>query len=251
MNEEGGMKSQLKAAGLEYRALGGWAAFRSGEWLLPLIRKSFANYWESANADYFQAKYGTMDPDALADKLTSVAAKNAALLGGAAGVMVSTDEIAAIVTGAEGGFGLPANLAVAATVIGGEAILLIRLQLQLLANLGKIYGAPLDPDDPEDILTIFAFALGGSAAEAAGMAGMKVGGKIAGRAVKNVFKKEALATLKRVAAKAGVRVLQRSLVKSTIPVVSIMLGGAWNFGTTKAMARVARHHFAARCAQAQ
>jgi uncharacterized protein (DUF697 family) len=122
----------------------------------------------------------------------------------------------------------------------------MRLQLQLLANLGKIYGVPLDPNDPEDILTIIAFALGGAAAEAAGNAGMKIGGTLAARAVKETFKKETLATLKRIAAKAGVRILQRSLVKATIPVVSIMLGGSWNFTATKAMARVARRHFAAR-----
>lgn len=246
MNEEESLKSQLGAAGQEYRELGGWAAFRSGEWLALLIGKSFANYWERAHAEYFQKKYGTMDVDILASKLTSVAAKNAALLGGVAGAMVTADEITAVVSGAEGGIGLPANLAVAATVIGGEAILLMRLQLQLLANLGKIYGVPLDPNDPEDILTIIAFALGGAAAEAAGNAGMKIGGTLAARAVKETFKKETLATLKRIAAKAGVRILQRSLVKATIPVVSIMLGGSWNFTATKAMARVARRHFAAR-----
>ena len=64
--------------------------------------------------------------------------------------------------------------------------------------------------------------------------------------MKETFKKETLTTLKRIAAKAGVRILQRSLVKATIPVVSIMLGGSWNFTATKAMARVARRHFAAR-----
>ncbi len=246
MNEEESIKSQLGAAGREYQELGGWAAFRSGEWLFMLIRKSFTNYWERANAEYFQQKYGTMDPDALARKLTSVAAKNAALLGGAAGALVSADEITALVTGAEGGVGLPANLAVAATVIGGAAILLMRLQLQLLANLGKIYGVPLDPNDPEDILTIIAFALGGAAAEAAGNAGIKIGGRFAGYGVKQTFKKETLAALKRIAAKAGVRLLKRQLVNATIPVVSIILGGSWNFTATKTMAHVARRHFVGR-----
>lgn len=251
MTEKDDIKRQLGAAAGEYRALGGWSAFRSGEWLLALIRKSFATYWKNANAEYFQKKYGMMDSDALASKLTSVAAKNAALLGAVAGAMVSADEIAAIVTGGEGLVGLPANLALAATVICGEALLLVRIQLQLLANLGKIYGVPLDPDDPEDILTIIAFALGGSVAETAGMVGMKVGAKLAGHVTKEIFKKEVLATLKRVAAKAGVRILQRSLVKSTIPIASIAIGGSWNFMATKTMARVACRHFATRRLQTE
>jgi hypothetical protein len=107
MNEEESLKSQLGAAGQEYRELGGWAAFRSGEWLALLIGKSFANYWERAHAEYFQKKYGTMDVDILASKLTSVAAKNAALLGGVAGAMVTADEITAVVSGAEGGSACP------------------------------------------------------------------------------------------------------------------------------------------------
>ncbi len=46
--------------------------------------------------------------------------------------------------------------------------MLIKFQLQLVANLGKLYDVPLNPDDPEDILTILAFALGGSTADGIG-----------------------------------------------------------------------------------
>lgn len=46
--------------------------------------------------------------------------------------------ILCIVTGAEGGVGLPANLAIADTAIGTEAILMMRFQLQLVANLAKL-----------------------------------------------------------------------------------------------------------------
>ena len=76
---------------------------------------------------------------------------------------------------------------------------------------------PPNVDDPEDILTILAFAVGGSAANVAGKFGMKVGGKLAGRAAKGLFKKEVLAALKSIAAKVGIEILQRSNVKYTIP----------------------------------
>ena len=243
LNSKEEIKGQLAQAKRDYAEVGGWASFKSGEWLWQIIQKSFANYWHNANAEYFESKYGTKDKEKLAKKLISVAAKNAAILGGVTGATISTDEIVAIATGGEGGVRLPANIAIAAAGICGEAILLIRFQLQLVANLGKLYGVPLDPDDPEDILTILAFALGGSAADTAGKFGMKVGGKLAGRAAKAVFKKETLAALKRIAAKVGIKILQRSIVKYTIPVASIGIGTGWNYASTKTVARIAIKHF--------
>jgi hypothetical protein len=218
-SDESGIKEQLRQAKDDYAEIGGWDALRSGEWLGLLIRKSLKNYWERANVEYFEKKYGTHDDSKIAEKLIKVAAHNSALLGAVVGAAVSTDEVVAIITGGEGGVGLPANLAIAAAAIGSEMLLLVRIQLQLVANLGKLYGVPLDQDDPEDFLTILTFALGGAAAEAAGKAGMKVGGKAAGKAATAIFKKELLQTLKDIGKMAGVKVLQRSIVKYTAPLV--------------------------------
>jgi len=242
-NAKKDIKKHLSEANQDYKEVGGWSSFKSGQWLWPIIQKSFSNYWNKANVEYFETKYGTKDTEQLAKTLISVAAKNSAVLGGITGAAISTDEIVAVATGGEGGLGLPANIAIAATGIGAEAISLIRFQLQLVANLGKLYGVPLDPDDPEDILTILAFALGGSAADAAGKCGMKVGGKLAGRTAKTVFKKETLAALKRIAAKVGVKILQRSIVKYTIPIASIGIGTGWNYASTKTVANIATKHF--------
>ena len=160
------IKLLLEEARKDYEEIGGWRALKSGDWLWLLIQKSFASYWEKANVEYFQEKYKTQDKTKIAEKLIAVTAKNAAVLGAATGAAVSADEITGIVTAGGGGIGIPANLAIAATALGSEAILLVRFQLQLVANLGKLYGVPLDPDDPEDILTILAFAVGGSVAVA-------------------------------------------------------------------------------------
>lgn len=239
----------LEDAKSDYRELGGWGPMKSGEWLWWLVQKSFANYWRNANVEYFQEKYKTADRAKLAAKLASVAARNASLLGSVAGAAVTANEITAIVTGGEGGIGLPTNIALAAATLGGEAILLLRIQLQLVANLGKLYEVPLDPDDPEDILTIIAFALGGSVAETAGKFGMKVGGKLAGRAARGVFKKQVLATLKRLASKIGVKILQKTIVNYTIPVASIGIGAGWNYFSTKAISNIAVKHFKTRVAE--
>lgn len=242
-NKKNEIKQQLSDARREFSEIGGWPSFKSGQWLWQIIQKSFANFWEKANVEYFESKYGTKDKDKLSKKLIAVTAKNASILGGVTGAAISTDEIVGILSLGEAGVGLPANIAIAAACIGGEAILLIRFQLQLVANLGKLYGVPLDPDDPEDILTIIAFALGGSVLDTAGQVGMRIGGRVAGRAAKSVFKKETLAALKRVAAKIGVKILQRSIIKYTIPLVSIGIGTGWNYVSTKTIGKVAIKHF--------
>ena len=242
-NTKNEIKKKLSEAKLDYKEVGGWSSFKSGQLLWQIIQKSFASYWNNANVECFEAKYGTKDTEKLANKLIAVAAKNSSILGGITGAAISTDEIVTIVTGGEGVVGLPANIAIAVTGIGAETIILIRFQLQMVANLGKLYGVPLDPDDPEDILTIFAFALGGSAADAAGKFGMKVGGKLAGRTAKAVFKKETLAALKRIAAKVGIKIFQRSIVKYTIPIASIGIGTVLNYASTKTVAKIATKHF--------
>ena len=89
----------------EFADLGGWDAFKSGEWFLRLFSKSFRNYYERGTSQYFQEKYPGRTPDFIAAKLISVAARNAMLLGAATGAAVSVDEAVTVLTGAEGGVG--------------------------------------------------------------------------------------------------------------------------------------------------
>lgn len=242
------IKKYLEEAKQDYDDLGGWEAFKSGEWLLLLIYRSFKNYWERATADYFCAKYPNCDKDEIAKRLIAVAAGNASVLGGITGAAVSGDEILTLLTGGGGVVGLPASIALAVTSISAEAILLVRFQLQLVANLGKLYGVPLDPEDPEDILTILAFAVGGGAAEAAGRAGMRMGGTAAGHAARNIFARETLRLVQGIGRQVGVNILQRSIVKYTVPVVSIAIGTGWNYFAMKAVGEIAIKHFKERAA---
>lgn len=237
------IKEKLKGAVGEVKDLGGLEAFKSGEWLLRLIQKAFKNYWEKADAEYFRFKYPSKDDDFIAQKLISVAAKNASLIGAATGATVSADEIVALITGGEGLVGIPANVAIAMTAMASEAILLLRVQLKLVASLGKLYSVPLDPDDPEDILIILGYALGGSLAEEAGKIGMKIGGKLAKAGVKKYVSKEVLEAIKKFGLRIGIKILQKTIIKYTVPAVSIAIGTGWNYITTKSIGKIARIHF--------
>ena len=241
-----GIKEYLKEAKQEVEDLGGLQAFKSGDWLIKLLDRCFVNYYERANFEYFSNKYATADDQFIADKLKKVACHNASLLGGATGAAISANELVALFTAGEGGIGLAGNVALAFTSVAVDIVMLIRIQLQLVTNLAKVYGIPLDPDDPEDILIILAYALGGSVAEAAGKAGMKVGGNLTRMAVKEVIKNEVLKAVQDIGRKIGVKILQKTIINTAVPVVSIGIGLIWNYTSTKAVGKMATKHLLAR-----
>lgn len=236
----------LRAAQEEIPQLGGLQAFRSGDWLLQLIRKSFQNYSERATPECLRSKYPELSREQITQKLIDLAAANAALAGGLTGAAISMDELLALFTAGEAGMGIPANIAVALLAVSSELYLTTKIQMQLVARLGALYEVPLEMDDPEDILTILAFAFGGAVAEQAGKAGMRVGGRIAEAAVRKCLKHEVAETLKRVTKKLGFELSRRTIANSLIPLASIYIGAKWNKKTTKAIGKIAVKHFTER-----
>jgi hypothetical protein len=222
----------------------GWPSFKNGEWLLIVVKRSFKAYYLNSNAQYYRRKYPRLDDDAIIKKLILVAAKNAAILGSLTGAAVSIDEIMALVVSLpSGGLNLPAQIGIATTALAAEAVVLVRIQLHLIANIAKLLDVPLDPDDPEDILLILQFAFGGVVAEQAG----KVAAKTAGAATRTFVKKQisgkTLALLKKQGAKLGLSILQRSIIKYAVPIVSSLVGGTWNYLTTAKVGGIAAKHF--------
>lgn len=238
------LKRELENAKSEVEDVGGLTAFKSGDWFTNLIRKCFCNYYERATSDYFSAKYPGFNENQLLSKITKVAARNTAIVGGLVGLAVSADEVSVFFTALPtGGLSVPVQVTIAATAIAAELIVITRMQLKLVAEIAKIMKVPLDPEDPEDILAIFAFAVGGGAAEAAGKFGMKVGAKVTEKVIRGTIKKETLAALKRLAAKLGQKLLQRTIIKYAVPLVSILIGGGWNYLSTNSISNIARKHF--------
>ena len=222
----------------------GWPRLKSGEWLPLVIERTFRTYYENANADYFRQKYPRLNDEEIIKKLTAVAAKNAAVLGAITGAAVAADEIAAVVLAIpSGGLNLPAQIAIATTALAAEAIVLVRIQLQLIANIARILGVPLNPDDPEDVLLILQFAFGGAVAEETGKFGAKIAGNVTKRFIRNKVSGETLAALKKWGAKLGVKILQRSIIKYAVPIVSSLVGSTWNYLTTAKVGGMAADHF--------
>lgn len=247
MNKQGADKATLKkwvqeAAGWVKEI--GWPAFKNGEWLPILVRKSFKSYYDNANAAYFRRKYPRLKEDAIVRKLTVVAAKNAAILGAITGAAVSVDEIMTLVTTVpSGGLSVPAQITAGLAALAAEAVVLIGIQLKLIAEIAKLLGIRLNPDDPEDILLILEFALGGAGAEAVGKFGVKVSGAATKRFIRKKISKSTLEALKRWGAKLGIKILQRSIIKYAVPIVSALVGSTWNYLATMKVGGIATEHF--------
>lgn len=236
------LRNQLKSTQKEFEEIGGWQVFKNGEWVLPFIEKVFQSYYSNANAEHLMEKYKSKDNSYIAKKLISNSAKNAALLGGIVGATISADEIVAIITGGEVGVGLPANIALALTAIAGESLLLLKLQLQLVANLAKIYEVRFDINDPEDVMVILGFLLGGTAVDIGGKSAVKMGGNITQYFIKTHVKKDILKFLKKVGKALGVKLVQKTLIKYTVPLVSIGIGSGWNYISTNVVGKVAQEY---------
>ncbi len=221
-------------AHIELAAVGGIKSLSNGEWFLKLVGRALRAYKKNGNAKYFREKYPSMDDDTIAKKLISIAAKNAGLIGGASGAAMTADELAAL---ASLGLSTPASIAVAAGIIGADIVSVTHIQLKLIAALASLYGESLDPEDPEDVLLVIHYFIFGKAADAAGGLAAKAGGRAAGVAAKRVFSKETLKIVQAYGNAVGVKILQRSIRNTVIPVVSIGLGAGSNYLFTKSLGK--------------
>jgi hypothetical protein len=221
----------------------GWSKFRSGEWLSYLIQRSFRQHWQASSVEVLQEQFPGWEPDRIAKKLIARAAKDASAVGAVTGVIVSADEIATLLTAGEGAIGLPANIVIAVGSVAAELILFLRIQLRLIAQLARLYGVTLDPDDTDEVLSIVVLAAGGAAATDLRKYGIGIGGSAARVAVKRMFSDHRVSVLKLISAKAGKHMLRRSLLKNTLAVASIGIGAGSNYFAMKSIGRLATKHF--------
>jgi len=243
----GGIRQQLKEAAVEIERAGGWSGFKSGEWLFQLMEKTFRNYSRDAARESFPLEFPGRTRAEIAEKLIASACNKAALAGAITGAAVSADELVGLFTAGEGVVGLPVNIAIAATAICSEVFFTARIQLQLVARLGALYGATLDLEKPDDILAIMNFAFGGAVAEGLSKEIAKSGAAFSKAVVGRYYaKKESFEVLKRFAKKLGYRLLRRSIVNGIVPGVSMAMGALWNKRTTRTIGRNAVKFFSSR-----
>jgi RNA polymerase subunit RPABC4/transcription elongation factor Spt4/uncharacterized tellurite resistance protein B-like protein len=212
-----------------------WEQVKSGQWFWELLRQTIRAYNRNARAAYFQQKYPGLSPDEIADILASVVTRYAALAGAIAGAAATAGQAGAVASA-----GITAALFVSS--IGGEMIYLTRLQMRLVLDLSVVYDLQLDPDDPEDMLMIFGYAMGVSPTELLGKGAQIAAGSTARYAVKKYISKGTLQAVQKFARRLGFKILQRTIIKYAVPVASAAIGSSYNYVTTASVAKIAKIH---------
>ena len=208
---------------------------KSGEWFIGLLRKVIQTYDRNARATYFQKKYPGLPPDDIADILTTVTVRYATIAGAVAGAAATANQIAALSSA-----GMTAALFVGS--IGAEMLYLSQIQMRLVLDLSVVYDLQLDPEDPEDILMIFGYALGVTPTEMLGKGMQVAAGAATKGAVKKYISKGTLQAIQDFARRLGFKILQRTILKYAVPVASAAVGSSYNYVTTKSVGRIAKEH---------
>jgi RNA polymerase subunit RPABC4/transcription elongation factor Spt4/uncharacterized tellurite resistance protein B-like protein len=208
---------------------------KSGDWFNQLLQKVIRAYDRNATAAYFQQKYPGLPSDEIADILTSVTVRYATIAGAITGAVATVNQIGAVASA-----GMTAAIFVGA--IGAEMLYLAQIQMRLVLDLSVLYDLQLDPDDPEDVMMIFGYALGVTPTAMLGRGIQVAAGAAAKGAVKEYISKGTLKALQDFARRLGFRILQKTILKYAVPVASAAVGSSYNYVTTKSVGKIAKAH---------
>jgi hypothetical protein len=215
------------------------ADLRSGVWLARLVSASLESYVRESDAGYFEIRYPHLSTDEIIRARTQQASRYASLEG-ALSAAAYTGAVAATI--GSGGGASPLTLPAAGASFVVDLLFLSHLQLRLAHDIAVLRRVPLDLSDPEDLwkLVRVAFAI------KAGVAGRGALGKGVPALVRPV-----LAKILSSGGAAGTRglpavgrlLLQRNLVKFSVPVVGVPMSMAVNRWSVIVSGRHADHVF--------
>lgn len=170
---------------------------------------------------------------AIGERLVTQAAAQAALVGGLAGLGATISEIASIPT-----FG--ASLALWVGVSGAELGYLTYAQLRLVQDLAYLYDVPIDHDNPQDVLAIFGFAQGLKPSELVAATFTRTAEVATAGALQEYTTRQMARFVQRLARNVGWELLEHTVIKYAVPIVSVFAGVAINYATIHSLGRIAR-----------
>ncbi|MGW9762425.1 uncharacterized protein (DUF697 family) [Micrococcus aloeverae] len=212
---------------------------KTGDWFLTLLRLGVATHARQVDAAYFRRKYPHLSPDAIADARIQLASRYAAIAGG---LTASAYTGALAATAGSGGAASPLTMPAALTSFSLDLAYSTQTQLRLAYDMSVIYGIPLDMDDSEDVWKLIRLAFGIRAGEVASNAALKGMPMVVRPLVKKIFSGSTLKAVKSIPQVGGL-LLQRNIVKFSIPGISIPVSTAVNYWATRASGKYAQGVF--------
>lgn len=218
--------------------------FTNGTWFEKLLYFALYNYQQKVTAEYFQKKYPGLPSDAIVDLRIALAKKYAAISGGTTSAAYTG--IVAATIGTAGGAS-PVALPAALTTFVADLSYTTLLQLRLAYDISVLYGHPLLYEDPEDLTDLIHLAFGAEAGETLNKCLQRLSPEFTRFFIKKNVTGSTLQSLKALPV-VGKYLLQRSIIKTTIPVVGIGLGVGLNYYMTGQIGKRARTIFRRRAA---
>jgi len=209
---------------------------KSGNWFEKLISHALSAYAKTATYEWFQEQYEGAPADVIVDQRIKMAARFAALEGGASAAAYSGAVVATI--GSAGGAS-PLTLPAAAATFVIDLAYTTQLQIRLAYDIAVLYRVSIDIDDPDDLwdLVKVAFTIKGGEVLREGM--LKSVPVVVRPLIRKIFSGATLQTLKTLPV-VGKYLLQKNLIKIGIPLVGIPLAVGLNYWSTGIAGRHAR-----------
>ena len=209
---------------------------RSGNWFSKLIKHSLKTYSQKVDASYFESKYPFIPIDGIVDKRINMAKNYSA----AAGAITSSAYSAAVAStiGSAGGAS-PLTIPGAVSTFTADLLICTNIQLRLAYDISILYGQKIDINDPEDLMSLIKVAFGVKSTEFARDTTQKVIPELVKQGVKRNINGAVLNGLKSLPI-VGKHLLQRNIIKFTIPLVNVPLTTAINYFSTGRIAKSAR-----------
>lgn len=212
---------------------------KSGNWFSRLLTQALSTYTQKVDWAYFQEKYKGVPADAIVDQRIKLAARYAAIEGGlSAGAYTSA--VAATI-GSAGGASPAAVPAAFATVMVDVAYV-TQLQIRLAHDIAVLYRVPVDVSDPEDLWKLIRVAFTIKSGEVAREGVVKVVPALVRPLLKRYYSKGVLTAAKSLPI-VGRHLLQRNVIKISIPLVGVPLAVVVNRYTTQVAGNHARAVF--------
>lgn len=216
---------------------------KDGSWFLEFIGTMLKTYSETilknGGVSYFYNKYPGLPREQIANKLIEIAEKYAAISGGVTALGATSATLGTAGVGIAGAVG----------AVGVDILFTTRLQLRLIYDLSVLYGYPIDPNDPEDLLRAFSIAYGVTVASAGSQAITKFGPEVVRHQLRSILwgNTKAIQSVARkvIGPRLGAKITNQALMKGLVPGVSIVISTSWNYVATKKLAEIARHELRA------
>lgn len=230
-NEVGQMLGELKKLARRFSV----SDLRSGEWLAPFVSEVLEDYAGEVDKEHFDRTYPGQGPDEIIEYLIARAQRRAAVAAGLTSGFHTTTVWLVLGSGwLVPVISVPAGVV---TYVGGMFFQTL-IQLRLAYDISVLYGYPVDLDDPEQVRDLLLVSLGTKPDDELdidpdddGVDASDVARYVT-RGVSRLSRK----TLSTV----GRRMIRRSLIKITVPAVSVPLSAVMSYRSAGKTAKLAQ-----------